>query len=373
MTTDTPQGQLEIHVIGAAKGESIIIRLPNGTWGVIDSYAPSVTHPSTNPTLQFLRECQVKELEFLGLTHPHDDHYRGMSHLLNQFSVKYFWRFAAMSPTDLVNLLKHLNGTAQNAYEIESASDLETTLDLINQRRKRNMLSVKHMSDIKQLYPLPVALTASNRPCDVEIWCIAPSSDHVERYQNSLRACFTAKGRLKTRPPALRHNDISGGLLIRYGRTRVVLGGDVEESNWRDTLANLDHAELAAHAVKVSHHGSATGYTSNLWACFCADGGQPFAIIPPYRRHRLPKREAVEHIRQHTPRIMTTCRPAISFPTTDDFDIWETYALQVQLAIRGVFRSFRAGRADELGMCSLTFDDSGNCLSIKYDGAASPL
>lgn len=31
---------LTVHVIGSGKGESIILQMPNGEWGVVDCYAP---------------------------------------------------------------------------------------------------------------------------------------------------------------------------------------------------------------------------------------------------------------------------------------------------------------------------------------------
>jgi len=364
-----------LHIINAGIGESIIVEMPNGKWGVVDCYAKSVVNPDTNPTLQFLLEHQIKELEFLCLTHPHSDHYRGMSHLLDSFSIKYFWRFAAMPLEYLLNLLNYLKGDAlerQDDYDVESANDLQTTLHLVSQKRMRKELSVRHMSDIKPLYPIPVILTEGGSSGEVEILSISPSSDNVEWYQDSIRECFTADGHLKPDRPHLRHNDISAARLIRYGLTCVVLGGDVETKNWHHTLSALNNSKLAAHAVKVSHHGSEAGYTPNLWAVFSANG-EPYAIITPYRKHCLPKREAVKHIKRHTNRLMITCRPAVPFATDTDFEIWQNYSPQVQFAIRNVFRSFHANRLSNLGICSLAFDNWGNCISINYSGAASAL
>src|SRR5258708_2739055 len=49
-------GSLEIHVAGGSIGESIIIRLPNGKYGVVDCYVPSLTEPTTSPSFEFLRK-----------------------------------------------------------------------------------------------------------------------------------------------------------------------------------------------------------------------------------------------------------------------------------------------------------------------------
>ena len=103
-TTIDQSESLELHVLGAGKGESIILRCPGGGWGVIDCYALSLDDLASNPTLQFLKERGVSVLEFLCLTHPHDDHFRGMSQLLEQLEVKHFWRFAGLAGRDLQRL-----------------------------------------------------------------------------------------------------------------------------------------------------------------------------------------------------------------------------------------------------------------------------
>src|SRR5579872_584692 len=89
---------LEVHVINAGVGESIVIRMPGEGWGVVDCYSRCAADPDANPTVRFLRDRGVVRLEFLCLTHPHDDHYRGMSHLLELFNPRYFWRSACMTP-----------------------------------------------------------------------------------------------------------------------------------------------------------------------------------------------------------------------------------------------------------------------------------
>src|SRR6266446_1648681 len=92
---------LEVHVTGGAIGESIVLRLPNGKWGVVDSYVPTLADPASSPAFSLLRKRGVSALEFLCLTHPDTDHFRGMSHFLEGFAVSQFWIFGAKSPSEL--------------------------------------------------------------------------------------------------------------------------------------------------------------------------------------------------------------------------------------------------------------------------------
>ncbi len=75
-------GSLRIYLFGATHGESIAIQLPNGKWGVVDCFGSSLTSPAQNPIHALLKRSHVDEIEFLCLTHPHVDHFNGMSQLL---------------------------------------------------------------------------------------------------------------------------------------------------------------------------------------------------------------------------------------------------------------------------------------------------
>jgi beta-lactamase superfamily II metal-dependent hydrolase len=104
MTSDT--ALLKIYVFGSTEGESIVLHLPNGKWGVVDSFASSLKDSATNPAYTILKRESVTELDFLCLTHPHDDHFRGMTQLLTDFAIKQFWTFFGPDPRD-VSLLKN--------------------------------------------------------------------------------------------------------------------------------------------------------------------------------------------------------------------------------------------------------------------------
>lgn len=69
------------------QGDCIIIE-KNGKYGLIDSGRPE-TNNENNPYLNnFLKEKNIKELEFVILTHIHNDHIGGMEYLLKDESIK---------------------------------------------------------------------------------------------------------------------------------------------------------------------------------------------------------------------------------------------------------------------------------------------
>lgn len=381
MTTEAvpaPSGQvlprLGLHVINAGYGESIVLEMPGDRWGVVDCYSPDLRKPASNPTLQFLRERSVKRLEFLALTHPHEDHYQGLKDLLDHLQVSAFWWFAGISPPELPRFVNGLreetSGTkTKDRSRQRSVRNLDQLfLTMIKQREAKTLVSTQ-MSDFKTLYPLPLGGTHGSDA--VQIHTLAPWTDTVQRYQEELYKCFASE-HLKQKMATLKHNQISAALLVEFGETRLILGGDVEEASWKEALSQIEHTRLNAHAVKVSHHGSRNGYCTGLWPLFCA-GGKTVAIITPSHPHSLPNEDAVTHIRDYTTQIVSTCTPALTFSTTPSFDSWEAYDAGVQLSLRAVFPTFRAEKPFATGICSFWFDTEGQVIDSHLTEPATIL
>jgi hypothetical protein len=238
-------------------------------------------------------------------------------------------------------------------------------LEAVQQKvKKGDIEKVMLLNDYKPLYPLPVRLDR-----EFDISSIAPSSDMCREYESNLGKCFGPDGKIVGSLRPRGHNMVSAALLIRYGATRVILCGDVEAKGWGHTLQQVSHELLSAHGVKVAHHGSTTGYTKDLWGLFSIDQ-KPHAVVTPFRRFRLPKKEALDHIKLHTSVLLTTCRSATPPEVFDDFDLWQTYPITVEKVLRSAFRSFRADRpSSEVGRCALVFDRKGGCSYTCSGGA----
>jgi len=376
MTTkkDKDTRELTIHVIGSGSvGESIVIHLPNGKWGVVDCYASSLLNLDTNFTLQFLLNKQIQHLEFVCLSHPHDDHYRGMSHILQHFkrNITYFWRFGGVHIREILSYLKKDALSRYDNEQTESAAELHKIFKLVRQYKKEDSVRrVTRMSDFKLLYKDDIS--GDNRRNEIRIFSLGPSTKQIELYQETIKNCFLPDGNIDPNKSKPHHNMVSGVLLIRYGNTQVVLGGDAEKPEWDDILEDELRCCISAHAVKVSHHGSNTGITENLWATL-VNNFECYALIVPFKRKHLPDKEAVEHIAGLVKEIYTTSKEAVLFDRDITHDIWEDYGFVEKSLIGEVFTVFKAHRATRPGICSLSFDAYGNCTNIRCYGSAGLL
>ncbi len=362
---------LGLHVLNAGKGESVVLELPGHRWGVVDCYAPTPDDPETNPTTRFLSERGVGELEFLCLTHPHDDHYRGMSDLIRRFPPKQFWRSAAMTPPHLYGYCLDALGSCGDArYAQQSATDYWKLLDHVRTLRASG-LEERPVCGPMPLYPPQVSITPSAAPAEVSIWAVGPPPGQVGLYQDGLARCFDAQGRVRFDRSQPNPNNVSVALLVIYGETRILLGGDLEQEGWSEVLTNLrDPAEeLPSHVVKVSHHGSSNGYCDGLWTIL-AGRGKPVSVITPYWKSKLPSREGLEEIRRHSRRVFTTCGPAIR-EEAQTFAFWQGFPRDVDFFIRNQFGAFRQRGSWPSGIVSLQFDSHGRCVAENCTGAAA--
>lgn len=87
-----PDGELGVVVFGPGDGEAMVVKLPDGRWGVVDGcLEPSRSHRAGtgDPVREFLNEAETPagpvQLAFVAWTHPHADHYRGLRRLLDAY------------------------------------------------------------------------------------------------------------------------------------------------------------------------------------------------------------------------------------------------------------------------------------------------
>jgi hypothetical protein len=157
---------------------------------------------------------------------------------------------------------------------------------------------------------------------------------------------------------------------VRFGQTRIILGGDVDSGGWRDAIAQVGPAELASDAVKLSHHGSTNGYCEGLWSHF-ASRVRPIGVVTAYAAQDLPRRVALDHISPHLSSLLTTCVTALrdeQFPAGTDAAV-----LRSRLALHRKMGRLVDESRHACGRCTLIFDDRGRLIDRELTPPADEL
>ena len=75
---------IEIYLFRCGHGDTILVRLPDGRWGLIDCFLPE-QFGVRREFFRFLQELNIRTFDFIFQTHPDYDHYHGMQEVIEHF------------------------------------------------------------------------------------------------------------------------------------------------------------------------------------------------------------------------------------------------------------------------------------------------
>jgi hypothetical protein len=215
-----------------------------------------------------------------------------------------------------------------------------------------------------------------NDSCRLRFQSIAPGARSISKYEDSLKACFD-----KTNPArfladsidSVNHNDISSGFVLEYGSQRIVFGGDIENPEWQDVLQNPPAGiGLQSDLIKVSHHGSETGYCERLWEDYLSPTKQALSVVTPFSCHNLPNYFGLQHLLNNSKRVVTTSLSAAqnNSRSCKKPNFIETMPLDAQQAVLSIYKP--ASNLKKQGRCSFTLNGNTS-LSCEFYGDAGEI
>ena len=189
--------ELLIHFLDVGQGDSILIQTPAGANILVDAGDTKAGNQVVTP---YLKRLGIKSLDMVVITHPHFDHIGGLIPVLETFPV----------------------GQVLADGQIHTSRTYENLLILIDQKG------------------IPFRLARAGNKLEI------PGLDE-----------FLV---LSPQEPLLKGlNNNSVVLALTYGKTRVLLTGDIEaEAELRILEGDLP---IEANILKVAHHGSRTSST----------------------------------------------------------------------------------------------------------------
>ncbi|MGH4052419.1 MAG: ComEC/Rec2 family competence protein [Clostridium sp.] len=186
------ENNIVTHFIDVGQGDSILIQV-NGKNVLIDSG----TIDSRKKLIKYLKNNNVKKLDYVIATHPHDDHIGGMTSVINTFDIGMF-------------------------YAPKTTATSESFENMIRALKNKNLnINVARPNISLDLGP--------NSSCIM----LSPNN---ETYENE--------------------NNYSCVIKISYKSSTYLFMGDAEELAEQQLIDN--NYDLKAQVLKVGHHGSKT-------------------------------------------------------------------------------------------------------------------
>jgi len=206
-------GNLWIYCLNIGQGDTTVVITPEGRVIIIDA----VRAKKIVQLLSDLGFSDQETLEHVIVSHPHYDHYSGVTGLLNVYPVDNLtltsiWRYEANVP-------------GYNSI-INTAVDKDITLSFL--------------SGYTQIYPDDSPIIEPNTPL---LELLGPSNQFVEDLYQAKK---------------LDANHRSIIARLQWGRFRMVIAGDAQMETW----ANFDREQMlndTCAVLRSAHHGSANG------------------------------------------------------------------------------------------------------------------
>lgn len=252
---------LTITTLNVGKGESIVLkREVNGNryFGIIDSNTTSAS--SQGVLRDYLASEGAGELSFAALTHPHADHYTGLLEVLGKYPTDEFYSFNIIEDFSNPDRVKKLAMAYDEARKRSDSDEFKRhTEEFVRllafawQEYGKTKRWFQPNGLMNQVFPRGFA----DQNCSIHMILPPP------RVKGGFYTALDTNGSQVVERS--KENELSLAFLIKYGSSRVVLGGDATHDNWalHRVKTNPGHqdtrfgaANLGAIAAKLPHHGS---------------------------------------------------------------------------------------------------------------------
>jgi len=247
---------LELYFLNVRNGDSVLVKLPDDRWGIIDSN--QISPKNDPPVLSLLRKFKIKHIAFILLTHPHADHYRGFAKIvdyLNKARIKVD-AFVDFGMPEIEELNKLKQQIAKYDIYKKDVDDYYSLLKFLDSRTKSKKLPMEYVSAGFDKFLLSFK--------GGQLRSYAPLDDSLRNYRKSLIATISTR---KYFDSAVDHNMVSVIAGLKFGDFTVMFGGDATSECWYRVILKAKEAglNLRSHLIKISHHGSNEGYFTGLF------------------------------------------------------------------------------------------------------------
>ena len=246
------RAQLKVTFVDVGQGDAIYIEFPNGKNALIDG------GPSGALVDDFLKSKGVTKIDYVALTHPHSDHYRGLKKVFTSYQVNNYYD--------------------TRAENVSAAGD-------------------NNLRDLAALEP--GCATHYPEPGDILNW-------DPKVTVKVFNACF--------KPVQIHDNDETNNcsLVIRlyYNGNGILLTGDANSEIEAEMLSHFKSG-LQSNILKVGHHGSRTSTSDAFLARVRPD--YAFISVGVDNVYGHPHKEALDRLRNAGAKIYLTTSGTQSF------------------------------------------------------------
>lgn len=212
---------VEVDIWDVKHGVCIHLVTPNKKHVLIDCGYSSYFSPS----IYLNEDLRIKKLDYLVISHPHEDHIRDVENVNLLFDVKVLQRNKKID-------LEQLKEENEDVEKPPNDKRLEAYFDL--NKRFTKTIDWENDPENPKWGTGCTIRTFNNNDKDLEI------------------------------------NDQSVAVFIDFGNERILYGADIKEKGWQELIKNSKFKEYVKNTTIyiAAHHGNKSGYSSELFELF---------------------------------------------------------------------------------------------------------
>lgn len=272
---------IEVSIFGPGKGESVLVHLGENEWIVVDSCINRRT--GAVPVLDYLDRIGVDpaaRVRLVVATHAHDDHFAGISAVLDRCESADFVCQTAMVKEQFLALV-NMDADMAADVRVSALSEYRRAFEIVQDRTPRG-----GMPPLKLAIQDRLLLTGT---AGTKVLALSPSDQANVRAMGSLAEALSA-ARTSRKVGRIDPNELAVALWIESADGQaILLGADLLKGpagcGWGAVLGSFRPA-VRASLYKVAHHGSVNAHHDGIWEQLLAE--DTVALLAPYRAGRFP-------------------------------------------------------------------------------------
>ena len=275
-----------------------MVQICDDKWAIVDSCIDDSGAPVALKYLQSIGVDVKTCVPLIVITHWHDDHIRGISKLVEECSSASVCLPIALSEREFLAFVGVIQGTKPKNIR-SGVSEIYGVYEALRQRSSRPIFAIANRSIFSQY--------------GCHIWALSPRDSVFASFLEDIAAVFPAAGMENKISFTSGPNKVAVALLVRLEGQDIILGSDVERSQWHDIVLDTNREQCDATVFKVPHHGSFNAHEIGVWNSMLRR--DPIAVVTPWRLGggELPMRGDVSRICSLTSRAYaTSSRPVVS-------------------------------------------------------------
>lgn len=236
---------LKIDFYESGIGETTIITFPDDSIGILDAFPSDC---SSRPDILSL--TAGKKINFVCLSHPHDDHSRDLSPIIQSGNPEEFWNTVRSTPLFFYGLTDYnkYKSTVNDHLVKHRVEAVESLISLFNAALKRKIPQLKICAEHK---PVQIA--------GVDVFFLAPNEKTLSQFEYAFQ-----NWNKETSSSLPDFNEISSVIAFRYGESVFIHGGDAIAKQWITAYDEFFKNKLQRSILmKIPHHGAKNSLTSS--------------------------------------------------------------------------------------------------------------